>query len=103
MRCSRPTDASPFIASLLLALAIGAPSALVAQVTSGSLNGTVKDATGGVLPGASVTVTNPSTGVTRAVVTNDNGDFVVPNLPPGTYTIRVEVEGFKVLERRASL
>ena len=71
----------------------------MAQVTSGSINGTVKDTTGGVLPHASVTVSNPSSGVTRAVVTNDNGDFVVPNLPPGTYTIRVEVEGFKVLEK----
>ncbi len=99
MRCSRSAIASPFIAALALALSICAPPALSAQVTSGSINGTVKDTTGGVLPHASVTVSNPSSGVTRAVVTNDNGDFVVPNLPPGTYTIRVEVEGFKVLEK----
>ena len=55
--------------------------AAVAQVTSGSINGTVKDATGGGHPGATVTVTNPSTGVTRTVTTNETGDFVVPNLP----------------------
>ena len=102
MWCSCSTIASPRIASLVLALVLGAPAALPAQVTSGSINGTVKDATGGVLPNATVTVANPSTGVTRTVTASDTGDFVVPNLPPGTYTIRVEAEGFKVLESPTS-
>ena len=42
---------------------------------------------------------NPSTGVARTVTTNDTGDFVVPNLPPGDYTIRVEAQGFKAFEK----
>jgi len=83
----------------VLAFVVGSTPALMAQVTSGSINGTVKDATGGVLPGATVTVSNPSTGVTRTVTTNDAGDFIAPNLPPGKYTIRVELQGFKVLEK----
>jgi len=99
MKCLLKVVRSPFVAWLVFALIIGAPPALIAQVTSGSINGTVKDATGGVLPGATVTVSNPSTGVTRTVSTNDTGEFVVPNLPPGTYTIRVELQGFKVLEK----
>ena len=99
MRFSRAVIAWPFVASLVLAFVVGSTPALMAQVTSGSINGTVKDATGGVLPGATVTVSNPSTGVTRTVTTNDGGDFIAPNLPPGTYTIRVELQGFKVLEK----
>ena len=99
MRFSRAVIASPFVASLVLAFVVGSTPALMAQATSGSINGTVKDATGGVLPGATVTVSNPSTGVTRNVTTNDAGDFIAPNLPPGTYTIRVELQGFKVLEK----
>jgi len=99
MKCLLKVVRSPFVAWLVFALIIGAPPALIAQVTSGSINGTVKDATGGVLPGATVTVSNPSTGVTRTVSTNDTGEFVVPNLPPGTYTIRVELQGFKAFEK----
>jgi hypothetical protein len=99
MKFSRMAIASPLVASLVLALLVGTTPMLVAQVTSGSLNGTIKDATGGVLANATVTVTNPATGVTRTVSTSDSGDFVVPNLPPGTYTIRVEAQGFKALEK----
>ena len=99
MRFSRTAMASRFIAWLVLALVIGTTTVAVGQVTSGSINGTVRDATGGVIPGATVTVANPSTGVARTVTTNDTGDFVVPNLPPGDYTIRVEAQGFKALEK----
>ena len=65
MRFSCTAMASRFIASLVLALVVGTTTVAVGQVTSGSINGTVKDATGGVIPGATVTVTNPSTGVAR--------------------------------------
>ena len=99
MRFSCTAMASRFIAWLVLALVMGTATAVVGQVTSGSINGTVKDTTGGVIPQATVTVASPSTGVTRTVTTNDTGDFVVPNLPPGDYTIRVEAGGFKALEK----
>ena len=99
MKIPRTAIASLSIGSLVLTLMFGTATALVAQVTSGSINGTVKDATGGVLPGATVTVTNPLAGLERTVSTNETGDFVVPGLPPGTYTIRVELQGFKTLEK----
>jgi hypothetical protein len=73
-------------------------SALFAQVTSGTIFGTVKDATGAVISGATVTLANPSNGLSRKVVTGDTGEFVAPNLLPGNYSITVEAKGFKKLE-----
>jgi carboxypeptidase family protein len=67
-----------------------------AQLTTGSLAGVVKDAQGGVIPGATVTLVSQTRG-TRSVpvVTSGTGDFVFPNLPADTYTIEVEMSGFK--------
>jgi hypothetical protein len=70
-----------------------------AQVT-GSLGGTVKDPQGGVIPGATITLINEAQSTTSTpVVTNDTGDFVFPNIPVGTYTVRVEMPSFKALNR----
>ncbi len=69
-----------------------------AQVTSGTILGTVKDSSGAVINDASVTVANPSNGLSRTVTSSDSGEFVAPNLLPGTYTITVEAKGFKKLE-----
>jgi len=85
-------------AHLLAAIILYATTA-VAQVTSGSISGTVKDSSGAVVPGVTVTVANPANSVSRTVVTNEAGAFVAPNLPPGAYTIRVELQGFKALEK----
>ncbi|HXW07948.1 MAG TPA: TonB-dependent receptor [Vicinamibacterales bacterium] len=74
------------------------PAAL-AQTTS-AITGTVEDATGGALPGASVTVTSTATNLTRSAVTGTQGRFVVPSLPPGRYVVRVELSGFKPHVRR---
>ena len=63
-----------------------------AQATA-ELNGRVTDESGAVLPG--VTVTQMETGFTRTVVTNDNGTYVMPNLPTGPYRLEVALQGFK--------
>jgi hypothetical protein len=81
----------------LFALALVALPAL-AQVTSGTIFGSVQDPTGAYVKDASVTIMNPANGLTRKVTTNDDGQFVAPNLLPGTYTITVEAQGFKQLE-----
>src|SRR5581483_3605792 len=60
------------------------------QVTSGTIFGTVKDPSGAIVSGAMVTVINPANGITRVVRSSESGDFVVPNLLPGTYSIAVE-------------
>src|SRR6267378_2046456 len=73
-------------------------ASLLAQVTSGTMFGTVKDPTGAMVKDASVTIANPRNGITRTVVTGGNGAFVAPNLLPGTYTVTVSAKGFKKSE-----
>ena len=67
--------------------------------TLGEIAGEVKDSSGAVVPGASVTATNVATNVSRAVVTNDAGIYAFPALVPGTYRVRVEMRGFKPVTR----
>ena len=64
---------------------------------NGTLTGTVADS-GGVVPGATVTATNPTTGLIRSVTSSDQGTFRLLSLPPGRYSLRVEMEGFKQIE-----
>src|ERR1700716_354256 len=66
-----------------------------AQVATGNIRGTVSDATGGVLPNCSVTITHTDTGLVRKVSTNDQGDFNAPSLPVGEYRIVVSTAGFQ--------
>lgn len=63
--------------------------------TTQTLSGTVVDSSGGIIPGASVVVKNVATGVATEGVTNTDGVFSVPSLPPGTYDVTVKLEGFK--------
>src|SRR5450756_2571491 len=83
--------------TLLFAITLIAFPAL-AQVTSATIFGAVKDSSGAMIQDASVTIANPANGITRTVVTGGDGSFVAPNLLPGTYTITIEVKGFKKLE-----
>ena len=66
-----------------------------AQTFRGTILGTVTDSSGAAVAGASVTVKNTGTGLTRAVTTDEDGAYSVPELPIGTYTISVEKTGFK--------
>ena len=68
-----------------------------AQTISGSIAGRVVDAQGAVVPNASVTVTEPSKNLRVSSKTSVGGDFLVPGLLPGTYSIMVESTGFKKL------
>jgi len=66
-----------------------------AQRTTGEMLGTVKDSSGGVLPGVSVSVTGPNIPRAQTTVTSENGTYRIGNLPPGTYTLTVELSGFR--------
>src|SRR2546425_820725 len=79
---------------LAVALLATPASLAVAQITSATLSGTIKDETGGVLPGVDVVVKNVDTGLTRSVVTDSNGYFTVPGLAPGKYEARATLQGF---------
>ena len=84
---------------VMLALAIvtlGAGAARAqSQAVNGTIEGTVKDASGGLLPGVTVTVHNTDTGAQRVVVTDANGLYRAPLLPLGTYSVTAELSGFK--------
>jgi hypothetical protein len=81
------------------ALAFAVLPALSQTMGTGTMEGRVVDATGAVLPGASVTLTNSETGLSRTVATDDNGRFRVPLLPVGPYRLKVELAGFQTLQR----
>jgi hypothetical protein len=87
--------------AVLLAVIFGLtlPSVALAQRTSATVRGTVRDATQAVLPGVTVTATNEDTGLVRSVVTNDSGAYSVPDLPIGRYRIDAELSGFKKTTR----
>jgi hypothetical protein len=84
-------------ASLISAL-FGASASAHSQAAHGAIEGTVTDLTGGVLPGASVIVTNLDTGTERLSITNENGLYRVLLLPLGTYRVVAELPGFKRFE-----
>ena len=83
----------------ILSVLLLAAAALVAQLITGSFSGTVVDPSSASIAGASVTVTNQETGESRTVQTNESGDFTVTTLPPATYSIKVEKDGFKGFTR----
>jgi hypothetical protein len=67
--------------------------------TGSTFNGQVMDQGAAVLPGVTITVTNVSTGVVRTTVTNEQGQYSVPGLEPGTYNIATELSGFAPVAR----
>jgi len=83
------------VASLLLALAAAAPCALADGSLFGNLAGHVRDESGGALPGATVEVTSLDKGFRRTGVTDASGHFNFALLPPGSYTVRVQISGFE--------
>lgn len=85
--------------SFLLALVLLLPLALLSQVESGNVVGTVYDTSGAVIPGATVTVKNVGTAVEHQATTNSNGQFTVTQLQPGTYTVAAQHEGFKRVQQ----
>src|SRR5687767_7463386 len=82
------------LSALVLIILLAAPAAVWAQATA-QLSGTVRDESGLVLPGVTVTVTQTETGFTRTVVSDDTGTYVLANLPLGPYRLEVSLQGFR--------
>ena len=85
----------PFV----LALPLVCP-ALFSQGNTGRILGGVTDQSGGNVAGATVTITDVQRGIPRNLVTDSDGEYSAPDLLPGTYTVRVELKGFKTYERK---
>src|SRR5262249_15787378 len=83
------------VTALLLLLTLGAV-AVVAQVAgSGTIVGTVTDPGGAVVTNATITVTDKNTNDTTKVTTNSAGQFLIPNVKPGRYEIKISKQGFQ--------
>ena len=80
---------------LVLAVFVAMGTVLYAQATTGRITGTVTDAQGGRLPGATVAATEVRTSYTRTATTDAQGAYVLVNLPVGTYNVSAEMQGFK--------
>jgi len=79
------------LAALLLSF-----SAAFAQSTYGGLAGTVRDQNGSAITGASILLVNEGTGKEQTTLSNGEGSFLIPQLPPGTYRVKITRDGFKV-------
>ncbi len=84
---------SKFLA--ILSVSILSAGLALAQITSGDIAGTVKDATGAAIPNASVVITNEATGVATSLTANSAGEFHASNLPAGSYDVSVTNAGFQ--------
>jgi hypothetical protein len=84
-------------AVLLLAVLASAPAN--AQVLYGSIVGTVEDPTGAVVPGATINLSNPATGLTREAKADAQGRYTLPNILPGSYDVKVASQGFRTSTR----
>lgn len=85
-----------FLLVLVAALALGGTSA---YAQNAQIVGNIKDQSGGVLPGVTVTARNVERGFVRTAVTDGAGDYRLPALPPGTYVLSVELAGFNTETR----
>ncbi len=91
MKCAR-VIAAIILTSVLI------PSMALAQAT-GQINGAVTDSSGGLLPGVTVEATNTATSAVRTAVTGTDGLYTIPLLPPGNYTVKATLQGFRVAQR----
>ena len=92
--------ASVFAVALVLGFTLSTMQQIAySQETTGGLQGTIKDPSGAVVPGATVTVSTPTLVGTKLVETDASGYYRFANLPPGAYTVTVKAEGFDTLKQ----
>src|SRR5579863_6478814 len=93
----RMSTANRFLLATFTLVVFSVP--VLAQTTAGRILGTVSDQSGAAVPGATVVVTDTQRGISRTLTTDDSGEYVAPELLPGSYKIHVEAKGFKITER----
>src|SRR5437773_12528649 len=87
-----------FMGLLVSFITLATGSSLWAQATA-QISGTVKDSSGAVLPGAEITATQTDTGVSRMTITNETGQYILPNLPVGPYKVDATLPGFRTFQQ----
>jgi hypothetical protein len=91
------------LAGIVVTLSLSLPAPVSAQVTTADIVGRVTDTSSAVLPGATVTIENVATRDSRTMPTNETGDYLFNLLPIGTYTVKVELQGFTTQSTRVVL
>src|SRR6266536_2306968 len=84
-----------FAGLLAFACAALVPLDAPGQTSTATLTGTARDSSGAVLPGVAITVTSTERNTSYSTISNETGNYVVPALNPGTYTVAAELTGFK--------
>src|SRR6202030_2971102 len=80
---------------LLGTILLGFSAPIMGQAVNATLLGTVTDSSGAPASGAKITITETNKGISRTTQTNESGNYVIPDLPPGTYRVTAELPGFK--------
>ena len=86
------------VALLVTSFALTIPLCFAQSAGTGALTGTVKDPTGAVIPGVSITATNIETGLERSALTSETGSYSFSLMPPGNYRVKFAKDGFKTSE-----
>src|SRR5690349_16098924 len=99
MYASRSSGWLHIVIALLMLAAVASPTVAQGLGGAGTVQGTVKDPTGGVMQSVQVRISNPVSGFSRTISTDTTGRYVFSNLPPNPYHVIVEAQGFQTLER----
>jgi carboxypeptidase family protein len=91
----RPATSRAVLPSTLFVVSVLMSAPAWAQLSTAELNGRVTDSSGAVLPGVTVTATQTATGLVRTAVTDENGAYLISNLPTGPYRLEVALQGFR--------
>src|SRR5438046_7707758 len=88
-----------FRQSIVAVLLLISPG-LIAQTPSGEISGVVVDPSGAIVPGVTVTVTNPATKAVRTALTNEAGLYTIRALPPEEYNIKTDISGVRTVKHK---
>src|SRR6266568_4300277 len=89
---------APIFAFMTLGLV--APMKMLAQVDTGAISGTVKDTSGGVIPGVKVTIANEDTGLSVSTTSGSAGEYVFSPVKIGRYSVSAEMKGFQKVQQK---
>jgi len=100
MECLAKLSLKLSVSFLLLVCLTARPQAVSAQQVNANLSGAVKDESGAMIPGVTVTATNTQTGLVKSALTNEEGRYSILSMPPGTYNVQAELPGFATSVQR---
>ena len=94
--CTAQSQLKRLVGAVTLLLTFALVGLAQTQITTGTIQGTVTDANGAIVPGANVEIKNLDTNLTRTLTTDEGGRFAALALPPGPYSVTVSKEGFAI-------